>query len=125
MKIRSDSSLVVGQVNGEMEIKEERLPRYSGLVRALLRELEEFRLTRIPRSENTDADMLSKRMQACLEHVSKLAKIEIFDQPSTDRFEVAAIQQGQSSDVGVIEADDEWRYNLMEYLMTGQKPDEE
>ncbi|VFQ83935.1 unnamed protein product [Cuscuta campestris] len=82
MKIRSDSSLVVGQVKGEMEVKEERLARYSDLVRALLRELEEFRLTRIPRSKNTDADMLSKLMQACPEHVSKLAKIEILDQPS-------------------------------------------
>ncbi|VFQ60919.1 unnamed protein product [Cuscuta campestris] len=125
MRIRSDSSLVVGQINGEMEVKEERLARYSDLVRALLRELEEFRLTRIPRSENTDADMLSKLMQACPEHVSKLAKIEILDQPSADRFENAAIQQGESSATGVIEVDDDWRYDLMEYLMTGQKPGDE
>ncbi|VFQ62007.1 unnamed protein product [Cuscuta campestris] len=115
----------VGQINGEMEVKEERLARYSDLVRALLRELEEFRLTRIPRSENTDADMLSKLMQSCPGHVSKLAKIEILDQPSTDRFEVVAVQQGQSSATGVIEADDDWRYDLMEYLMTGRKPNDE
>ncbi|VFQ71306.1 unnamed protein product [Cuscuta campestris] len=124
-KIRSDSSLVVRQVNGDMEVKEERLARYSDPVRALLRELEEFFLIRIPRSENTDADMLSKLMQACPEHVSKLAKIEILDQLSADRLEVAAVQQGQSSAAGVIEADDEWRYDLMEYLMTGQKPNNE
>ncbi|VFQ77422.1 unnamed protein product [Cuscuta campestris] len=121
MKIRSDSSLVVGQVNGEMEVKEDRLARYSDLVRALLRELEEFRLTRISRSENADADMLSKLTQACPEHVSKLAKIEILDVPSTDRFEVAAIQPGQTSSSGIIEADDDWRYELMEYLETGEE----
>ncbi|VFQ79065.1 unnamed protein product [Cuscuta campestris] len=57
--------------------------------------------------------------------VSKLAKIEILDQPSTDRLEVAAVQQAQGSATGIIEADDEWRYDLMEYLMTGQKPDDE
>ncbi|VFQ67663.1 unnamed protein product [Cuscuta campestris] len=125
MKIRSDSSLVVGQVNGEMEVKEDCLARYSDLVRALLRELEEFRLTRIPRSENADADMLSKLTQACPEHVSKLAKIEILEVPSTDRFEVAAIQPGQTSATGIIGADDDWRYELMEYLETGQKPDDE
>ncbi|VFQ96219.1 unnamed protein product [Cuscuta campestris] len=125
MKIRSDSSLVVGQVNGEMEVKEDRLARYSDLVRALLRELEEFRLTRIPRSENADADMLSKLTQACPEHVSKLAKIEILDVPSTDRFEVAAVQPGQTSATGIIGADDDWKYELMEYLETGQKPDDE
>ncbi|VFR01365.1 unnamed protein product [Cuscuta campestris] len=107
MKIRSDSSLVVGQVNGEMEVKEDRLARYGDLVRALLRELEEFRLTRIPRSENADADMLSKLTQACPEHVSKLAKIKILDVPSTDRFEVAAIQPGQTSATGIIGADDD------------------
>ncbi|VFQ98008.1 unnamed protein product [Cuscuta campestris] len=125
MRIRCDSSLVVGQVNGEMEVKEERLARYSDLIRALLRGLEEFRLTRIPRSENTDADILSKFMQACPEHVSKLAKIEILDVPSADRFEVAAIQPGQSSATGIIGADDDWRYDLMEYLETGQKRDDE
>ncbi|VFR00820.1 unnamed protein product [Cuscuta campestris] len=112
----------IREVKGEMEVKEERLARYSDLVRALLRELEEFRLTRIPRSENTDADMLSKLMQACPEHVSKLAKIEILDQPSADRFEVAVIQPGQSSATGVIEADDDWRYDLMEYLETARLP---
>ncbi|VFQ93912.1 unnamed protein product [Cuscuta campestris] len=104
MKIRSDSSLVVGQVNGEME---------------------EFHLTRIPWSENTDADMLSKLTQACPEHVSKFAKIEILDVPSADRFEVAAIQPGQTSATGIIGEDDDWRYDLMEYLETGQKPDDE
>ncbi|VFR01836.1 unnamed protein product [Cuscuta campestris] len=85
MKIRSDSSLVVGQVN----------------------------------------DMLSKLTQACPEHVSKLAKIEIMDVPSTDRFEIAAIQPGQNSATGTIGADDDWRHDLMEYLETGQKPDDE
>ncbi|VFQ74687.1 unnamed protein product [Cuscuta campestris] len=100
-KIRSDSSLVVGQVNGEMEVKEERLSRYSDLVRALLRELEEFCLTRIPRSENNDADLLSKLMQACLEHVSKLAKIEILDEPSADRLEVVAVQQAYLASFGI------------------------
>ncbi|VFQ73339.1 unnamed protein product, partial [Cuscuta campestris] len=116
---------VVGQVNGEMEAKEDRLARYSDLVRALLRELEEFRLTRIPRSENADADMLSKLTQAYPEHVSKLAKIEITDVPSTDRFEIAAIQPGQNSATGTIGADDDWRHDLMQYLETGQKPDDE
>ncbi|VFQ78022.1 unnamed protein product [Cuscuta campestris] len=69
--------------------------------------------------------MLSKLTQACPEHVSKLAKIEILDVPSTDRFEVAAIQPGQISATGIIGADDDWRYELMEYLETGQKPDDE
>ncbi|VFQ96462.1 unnamed protein product [Cuscuta campestris] len=81
--------------------------------------------TSIPRSENADADMLSKLTQACPEHVSKLAKIEIMDVPSTDRFEIAAIQPGQNLATGTIGADDDWRHDLMQYLETGQKPDDE
>ncbi|VFQ86419.1 unnamed protein product [Cuscuta campestris] len=115
----------INKVNGEMEVKEDRLARYSDLIRALLRELEEFRLTRIPRSENTDADMLSKLTQTCPENVSKLAKVEILDVPSADRFEVVAIQPSQTTATGIIGADDDWRYELMEYLETGQKPDDE
>ncbi|VFQ70199.1 unnamed protein product [Cuscuta campestris] len=69
--------------------------------------------------------MLSKLTQACPEHVSKLAKIEILDVPSTDRFEVTAIQPGQISSSGIIGADDDWRYELMEYLETGRKPNDE
>ncbi|VFQ73394.1 unnamed protein product [Cuscuta campestris] len=38
---------------------------------------------------------------------------------------VAGVQQSQGSTTGVIEADDDWRYDLMEYLMTGQKPNDE
>ncbi|VFQ87943.1 unnamed protein product [Cuscuta campestris] len=56
---------------------------------------------------------------------SLLAKIESLDQPSTDRFEIAAIQLGQNSAAGIIGVDDDWRYDLMEYLETGQKPDDE
>ncbi|VFQ81888.1 unnamed protein product [Cuscuta campestris] len=47
------------------------------------------------------------------------------DVPSTDRFEIADIQPGQNSATGTIGADDDWRHDLMEYLETGQKPDDE
>ncbi|VFQ83318.1 unnamed protein product [Cuscuta campestris] len=57
--------------------------------------------------------------------IGQLAKIEILDVPSTDRFEVAAIQPSQFSATGIIGADDDRRYDLMEYLETGQKPDDE
>ncbi|VFR01133.1 unnamed protein product [Cuscuta campestris] len=55
----------------------------------------------------------------------ELAKIEILDVPSTDRFEVTAIQPAKTSATVIIGADDDWRYELMEYLETGQKPDDE
>ncbi|VFQ76638.1 unnamed protein product [Cuscuta campestris] len=96
MKIRSDSSLVVGQVNGEMEVKEDHLARYAFKIDASLPG------ACVKVGENRDTGRAEHRP-----------------------FEVAAIQPGQTSATGIIGADDDWRYELMEYLETGQKPDDE
>ncbi|VFQ71489.1 unnamed protein product [Cuscuta campestris] len=76
---------------------------------------------------NVRRDFVKKEVKDLLAvgHIRELAKIESLDQSSTDRFEVAAIQPGQNSATGIIGADDDWRYDLMEYLETGQKPDDE
>ncbi|VFQ98671.1 unnamed protein product [Cuscuta campestris] len=59
-KIKSDSSLVVGHINGNMEAKGEKMQKYRDLARALLKDLTEYVMEQIPRGENTDADLLSK-----------------------------------------------------------------
>ncbi|VFQ94934.1 unnamed protein product [Cuscuta campestris] len=74
---------------------------------------------------NNEAEYAFKVDASLPGDVSKLAKIEILDVPSADRFEVAAIHPGQTSANGIIGVDDDWRYDLMEYLETGQKPDDE
>ncbi|VFQ85695.1 unnamed protein product [Cuscuta campestris] len=76
LRIKSDSILVVGHINGNMEAKGEKMQRYRDLARALLKDLTEYVMEQILRGENIDADMLSKLTQAALEHVSKLARIE-------------------------------------------------
>ncbi|VFR01425.1 unnamed protein product [Cuscuta campestris] len=60
VSIKSDSSLIVGQVTGNMEAREGRMAQYKDLVLALLKGFEEFKIARIPRAENADADLLSK-----------------------------------------------------------------
>ncbi|VFQ89593.1 unnamed protein product [Cuscuta campestris] len=109
VSIKSDSSLIVGQVTGNMEAREGRMAQYKDLVLALLRGFEEFKIAQIPRAENADADLLSKLTQYAPEHVSKLARVEILDRASIEKLEVAAITVGSQYDQSnLVGADDHW-----------------
>lgn len=57
--IFSDSRLVVGQVNGELEAKDERMQGYLARAKHLQTHFDDFRITHIPRSGNTHADSLA------------------------------------------------------------------
>ncbi|VFQ79193.1 unnamed protein product [Cuscuta campestris] len=120
VSIKSNSSLIVGQVTGSMEAREGRMAQYKELVLALLKGFEEFKIAQIPRAENADADLLSKLTQYAPEHVSKLARVEILDRASIEKLEVAAITAASQFDrSNLVGADDHWMYDLMEYLMDG------
>ncbi|VFQ82993.1 unnamed protein product [Cuscuta campestris] len=126
VSIKSDSSLIVGQVTGNMEAREGRMAQYKDLVLALLKGFEEFKIAPIPRAENADADLLSKLTQYAPEHVSKLARVEILDYASIEKLEVAAITgESQSDRSNLVGADDNWMYDLMEYLMDGTLPEQD
>uniref|UniRef100_A0A2N9IPA1 Uncharacterized protein n=1 Tax=Fagus sylvatica TaxID=28930 RepID=A0A2N9IPA1_FAGSY len=60
LKIRSDSQLIVGQVNGEYEAREDRMTKYLKLVRNALKWFDEVVLVQVPREQNTEADALAK-----------------------------------------------------------------
>ena len=55
----SDSRLVVGQVEGELEAKDLRMQEYLNQIRHLRTGFESFALLQIPRNKNTHADSLA------------------------------------------------------------------
>ena len=55
----SDSRLVVGQVKGELEARDERMQGYLGQVRRLQVGFESFSLLHVLRSGNTHVDSLA------------------------------------------------------------------
>ena len=59
VKMFSDSRLVVGQVKGELEARDERMQRYLSQVRHLQLGFESFNLLHIPRSGNTHTASLA------------------------------------------------------------------
>uniref|UniRef100_A0A2N9GP39 Uncharacterized protein n=1 Tax=Fagus sylvatica TaxID=28930 RepID=A0A2N9GP39_FAGSY len=60
LKIRSDSQLIVGQVNGEYEAREDRMAKYLKLVRNAMKWFDEVMLVQVPREQNIEADALAK-----------------------------------------------------------------
>ncbi|VFR03157.1 unnamed protein product [Cuscuta campestris] len=125
LKIKSDSSLVVGHINGNMEAKGEKMQKYIDLARALLKDLTQYVMEQILRGENTNADLLSKLMQAAPEHVSKLVRIETLEKASIEGFSVSVIEEDGQSNPDRVERDDVWMDDLVRYYMTGQFPEDE
>lgn len=57
---RTDSQLVVGQMNGKFQVRDDQLLRYLHRVGTLVKDFHRCILKHIPREENVRADMLSK-----------------------------------------------------------------
>ena len=58
--VQNDSKLVIGQIRGEYEAKEERMQKYLRLTKHLAREFNTVEFVQIPRSQNMGADEVSK-----------------------------------------------------------------
>ena len=58
--IQGDSQLVMGQVNGTYEAKEERMKKYLNRVKRLIKKFNEANFFQVPREENMEANTLAK-----------------------------------------------------------------
>ena len=59
VKLFSDSRLVIGQVKGEFEAKDERMQGYLSQVKCLQPKFDAFDLLHVPRNGNAHADSLA------------------------------------------------------------------
>ena len=62
--ILGDSQLVMGQINGTCEAKEERMKKHLEKVLQLVKKFKEANFVQIPREENIEADALAKEASA-------------------------------------------------------------
>ena len=58
--VQGDSQLIIGQVNGTCEVKEERMKKYLSKVKRLIKKFKEASFLQVPREENMEADALAK-----------------------------------------------------------------
>ena len=109
--IQSDSKLVIGQIKGEYEAKEERMQKYLKLARQLAQEFETVEFIQIPRSQNMGADEVSKLASSKEEGTSTDLAMEVQKYPSIE--EVATF---------TIQSTDTWMTPIMSFLQDGHLP---
>ena len=80
--IFSDSRLVVDQVKGELEVRDERMQGYLAQIRHLQLKFESFSLQHIPRSGNTNADSLATLATFSAQNLPHVILIEDLCKPS-------------------------------------------
>nr|XP_027076060.1 uncharacterized protein LOC113699915 [Coffea arabica] len=91
IKIRSNSQLVIHQVRGEYEAKEDVMKKYLVKVREAITLFDAFEIERVPRSQNKRADTLSKLASSSFAHLSKEVLVDVVKQKSIDQIRVFAI----------------------------------
>ena len=86
--VLGDSQLVIGQVNGICEAKEDGMKKYLKKVVRLVKKFKEANFIQIPREENVEADTLAKEASAN-EAMDELDAIQYM--PSIDLLEILQI----------------------------------
>lgn len=112
--VKSDSQLIVGQVSGEYEAKEDNMKMYLNKTRELIKKLTSFHIQHFPRFENQQADALA-RMASSAEGLAPRSIIwEVLNQPSIN-----------SLQVHILNRTDTWIEELIGYLRDGLLPMDE
>ena len=94
--IQSDSKLVIGQIKGDYEAKEERMQKYVRLTRHLTQEFDKVEFTQIPRSQNMTADEVSKLASSEEEGISTNLEMEVQKHPSIEEMPMFAVEKVRS-----------------------------
>ena len=93
VKIFSESRLVVGQVKGEFEAKDERMQGYLSQVKCLQSKFDSFDLLHIPRNGNAHANSLAMLATSSVQDLPRVILVEDLYKPTETRKETAQIHQ--------------------------------
>ena len=114
--IFSDSRLIVGQVNGELEAKDERMQVYLARAKHLQTHFGGFRLTHISRSGNTHADSLATLATSSAQPLPRVILVEDLCHPTTEK--------GNRIRVHNVKAGPSWMDPLVLFLKQDTLPDD-
>ena len=89
----SDLRLVVGQVNGELEARDERMQGYLDQIKHLQSHFDSFSLLHIPRSGNTHTDSLATLATSSVQSLPQVILMEDLYKPLVTKREVIHIHQ--------------------------------
>ena len=115
IKLFSDSRLVIGQVRGEFEAKDERMQGYLSQVKFLQLKFDSFDLLHVPRNGNTHADSLAMLATSSAQHLPQIILFEDLYKPTETR-ETAQIHQ--------IRVGPSWMDSIIRFLREDILPEE-
>ena len=87
----SDSRLIVGSVNGELEVRDERMQEYLDQAKRLRSRFDSFSLMHISRSGNTHADSLATLATSSAQCLPWVILVEDLHRPSVVKTEVVHV----------------------------------
>ena len=90
-----DSRLIVGQVNGELEVRDERMQEYLDQGKRLRSCFDSFSLLHISRSGNTHADSLATLATSSAQCLPQVILVEDLHRPSVVKTEVIHIHASE------------------------------
>ncbi|XP_027158450.1 uncharacterized protein LOC113760075 [Coffea eugenioides] len=111
--VYSDSQLVVCQILGEYEAREEVMHRYLSKVHQLIAHFESFEIQKIPRSQNKRADALSRLASTSFSDLNRSVLVEVLAEPGYIEEVVCPVYPG-----------DTWMGPLIRFLSRGELPDD-
>ena len=89
VKVFSNSRLIVGQVKGEFEAKDERMQGYLSQVKCLQSKFDSFDLLHIPKNGNAHADSLAMLATSSAQDLPGVILVENLYKPTETRRETA------------------------------------
>ena len=115
IKLFSDSRLVVGQVRGEFEAKDERMQGYLSQVKSMQSKFDSFDLLHVPRGGNAYADSLAMLATSSAQDLPRVILTEDLYNPSrtVDTVQINQIKVGLS-----------WMDSIIQFLKEDILPEE-
>ena len=115
IKLFLDSRLVVGQVRGEFEAKDERMQGYLSQVKCMQSKFDSFDLLHVPRSGNAHADSLAMLATSSAQDLPRVILIEDLYKPS---------RTGDTVQINQIRARPSWMDSIIQFLKEDILPEE-
>ena len=100
VKVFSDSRLVVNQIKGEFEAKDERVQGYLSQVKCLQSKFDSFDLLHIPKNGNTHADSLTMLATSSAHDFPRVILVEDLYKPTETRRETSQVHHIKAGRVG-------------------------
>ena len=115
IKLFSDSRLVVSQVRGEFEAKDERMNGYLSQVKCMQSKFDSFDLLHVPRSGNVHADSLAMLATSSAQDLPRVILVEDLHKPS---------RTGEMVQINQIKTGPSWMDSIIRFLKKDILPEE-